>query len=230
MLFELAKMAGWLEGVRAEHVAFGSILGPDKKMFKTRAGKTVKLSDLLDEAEQLARDAVKKKNPDLDPETRERVAREVGIGAIKYADLSSDRIKDYVFDFERMLAFEGNTGPYLMYAHTRCRSILRKAAAEGAGQNGAPIRLSAPAERALAVELCALPSAIRSVEETLAPHKLCGYLFGLATAYSSFFESCPVLRAETPELRASRLSLCELTAKTLSLGLGLLGIAAPERM
>jgi arginyl-tRNA synthetase len=230
MVFEVAKLAGWLDGARAEHVAFGSILGPDKKMLKTRAGENVRLTELIDEAEERALAAVRDKNPDLDPETMTEVARQVGVGAIKYADLSSDRIKDYVFDWKRMLAFEGNTGPYLMYAHTRCRSILRKAAETGAAFEPGPITIEAPAERALAVELLSLSSAVRAVETSLQPHKLCGYLFSLATAYSTFFEQCPVLRAETPELRASRLRLCALTARELAIGLGLLGIAAPERM
>jgi arginyl-tRNA synthetase len=230
MVFEVGKLAGWLDGARAEHVAFGSILGQDKKMFKTRSGETVRLADLLDEAEERALTAVNAKNPDLDPDTRREVARQVAVGAIKYADLSSDRIKDYVFDFDRMLAFEGNTGPYLMYAHTRCRSILRKAESHGLLLCDGPVPLDAPEERALAVELLALAAAIRGVEQGLQPHKLCTYLFELATVYSTFFEKCPVIRAETPDQAASRLRLCNLTARTLALGLGLLGIAAPDRM
>jgi arginyl-tRNA synthetase len=230
MVFEVGKLAGWLEGARAEHVAFGSILGQDKKMFKTRSGETVRLADLLDEAEERALTAVNAKNPDLDPDTRREVAHQVAVGAIKYADLSSDRIKDYVFDFDRMLAFEGNTGPYLMYAHTRCRSILRKAESHGLLLCDGPVPLDAPEERAVAVELLALAAAIRGVEQGLQPHKLCTYLFELATVYSTFFEKCPVIRAETPDRAASRLRLCNLTARTLALGLGLLGIAAPDRM
>jgi arginyl-tRNA synthetase len=230
MVFEVGKLTGWLEGARAEHVPFGSILGTDRKMFKARSGESIKLKDLIDEADQLAGQAVAERYPDLEPETRARVAHDIGIGAIKYADLSSDRIKDYVFDWKRMLAFEGNTGPYLMYAHTRCRSILRKAAAGGSSIELGPLTVDAPAERALAVELLSFATAVRAIEETLQPHKLCTYLFALATAYSTFFENCPVLRAETPALRASRLRLCDLTARTLAVGLGLLGIAAPERM
>jgi arginyl-tRNA synthetase len=150
----------------------------------------------------------------------------VGIGAVKYGDLSSDRIKDYVFDWKRMVAFEGNTGPYLQYAHARIHSIFRKAGgAGGAGE----IQINAPAERALAIELLAFGRALQEVETTLEPHKLCVYLFGLASSFSSFFEACPVLKAEPVE-RASRLALCQLTARTLATGLNLLGIAAPERM
>lgn len=230
MVFQVAKMAGWLDGARAEHVAFGSILGPDGKMLKTRAGESVRLSDLLDEAEERALAAVQEKNPDLAPETRAEVARQVGVGAIKYADLSSDRIKDYKLDFGRMLAFEGNTGPYLMYAHARIRSILRKAAAEGVALEPGPIALGAPQERALAVELLALPSALRAVDTTLQPHRLCSYLYDLASTFTSFYENCHVLHAETAEARASRLRLCDLTARALALGLKDLGIAAPERM
>jgi arginyl-tRNA synthetase len=230
MVFAVAGLAGWLAGARAEHVAFGSILGSDRKMFKTRSGESVRLSALLDEAEERAEAAVLKKNPDLDPETRAAVARQVGVAAIKYADLSSDRIKDYIFDFDRMLAFEGNTGPYLMYAHARIRSILRKAAAEGTGALPGPIALAAPEERALALELLGLGFAVRAVADTLQPHRLCAALYEIATAFTAFYENCPVLRAATPQERASRLRLCELTARTLGLGLGLLGIAAPDRM
>jgi arginyl-tRNA synthetase len=229
MVFEVAKMAGWLAPpVRAEHVSFGSILGDDRKMLKTRSGDNVKLIELLDEAVERAHQAVLEKNPDLPETERLQVARQVGIGAVKYADLSSDRIKDYVFDWKRMVAFEGNTGGYLQYAHARIQSILRKAAADGGAQAGVLV-IAAPAEHALALELLSFGRALSEVETTLEPHKLCGYLYALASSFSSFFDACPVLKSEAEE-RSSRLTLCELTARTLSTGLNLLGIEAPQRM
>lgn len=232
MVFGTVKKAGWLpEGARAEHVAFGSVLGKDKKMFKTRSGDSVKLSTLIDEAVERAGVAVKAKNPDLADDVVAKVAVSVGVGAIKYADLSSDRIKDYIFDFDRMLAFEGNTGPYLQYAHARICSIERKFAEENIDVGAAPrIALADERERRLAVELCELEPAVDAVADTLAPHKLTTYLFDLATTFTSFYENCPVLRAEDPAVRASRLWLCRTTRKTLAVGLGLLGISAPERM
>ncbi|XXX75394.1 arginine--tRNA ligase [Sorangium sp. So ce134] len=229
MVFATAREAGWLKPpARAEHVAFGSVLGADKKMFKTRSGDTVKLSDLLDEAVERATKVVREKNPELDAEASAAVARAVGVGAVKYADLSSDRIKDYVFDWDRMLAFEGNTAPYLMYAHARIRSIFRKAGVES--QRGVGIALGEPAERALALELLRFGAVLEDVAATLEPHRLCGYLFELAGSFTTFYERCPVLRAEGDEVRRSRLALCDLTAEVLAKGLGLLGIEAPERM
>jgi arginyl-tRNA synthetase len=236
MVFAAARLAGWLAPpARAEHVAFGSVLGPDKKMFKTRSGETVRLVDLIDEAEQRATRVIAEKNPDLDEQTRIDVARAVGLGAIKYADLSNDRIKDYVFDWDRMLAFEGNTAPYLQYAHARIRSILRKAEAlpkaEAAGHApGAQLTITEPEERALCLELLAFGSAVHAVADSLQPHRLCTYLYGLATAFTSFYEKCPVLRADSDAQRQARLLLSELTARVLAEGLGLLGIEAPSRM
>ncbi|MBI3207083.1 MAG: arginine--tRNA ligase [Myxococcales bacterium] len=229
MIFSAAKLAGWLPATaRAEHVAFGSVLGADKKMLKTRAGETTRLIDLLDEAVSRARAIVAAKNPSLDAVEQEAIARAVGIGAVKYADLSSDRIKDYVFDWDRMLAFEGNTAPYLQYAHARIRSIFRKG--EAAVPPPSAIVVTEPAEKALALRLLAFPTVVGDVATTLHPHKLCGYLFELATAFSAFYESCPVLKAGTPAERESRLALCDLTARVIERGLGLLGIEAPERM
>ncbi|WP_437333955.1 arginine--tRNA ligase [Sorangium sp. So ce394] len=229
MVFATAREAGWLRPpARAEHVAFGSVLGADKKMFKTRSGDTVKLSDLLDEAVERATKVVLEKNPELDAEAAGAVARAVGVGAVKYADLSSDRIKDYVFDWDRMLAFEGNTAPYLMYAHARIRSIFRKAGVES--PRGVGITVGEPAERALALELLRFGAVLEDVAATLEPHRLCGYLFELAGSFTTFYERCPVLRAESEEVRRSRLALCDLTAEVLAKGLGLLGIEAPERM
>jgi arginyl-tRNA synthetase len=231
MVFAAGRMAGWLvPPARAEHVAFGSILGADKKMFKTRRGESIRLMDLLDEAEERAARVVLEKSPDLDEETRAKVARAVGIGAIKYVDLSSDRIKDYIFDWDRMLAFEGNTAPYLMYAHARIRSIFRKTDDTVETARAHDIAIGQPSERALALELMRFGSVVADVAETLQPHRLCTYLYELATAFTSFYEKCPVLRADTADERLSRLALCDYTARVLAGGLGLLGIEAPERM
>jgi arginyl-tRNA synthetase len=228
MVYATAKLAGWLAPpARAEHMAFGSVLGADKKMFKTRAGETVRLVDLLDEAIQRATQVVSEKNPDLDAESIAKVSRAVGVGAVKYADLSSDRIKDYVFDWDRMLSFDGNTAPYLMYACARVRSILRKGDTDFAH---APIVLGEPSERALALELLRFGAVVDEVAATLEPHRLCTYLFEVATSFTSFYEKCPVLKASTDTQRASRLALSELTARVLAKGLDLLGIEAPERM
>ena len=162
---------------------------------------------------------------------RARWRPQIGIGAVKYADLSNDRIKDYVFDWDRMLAAEGRTGPYLQYAHARIHSIFRRAAEQGVARTAnAAISLREPAERKLALELLDFGNAVIEAGETLRPHRLCGYLYDLATAFTAFFENCPVLKAPDDATRASRLALCELTARALSRGLDLLGIAAPERM
>lgn len=229
MVFAVAQQAGWLvPPARAEHVAFGSVLGADRKVFRTRAGETVRLVDLLDEAVARARTIVAEKSPGLGPADHDRIARMVGIGAVKYADLVNDRIKDYVFDWDRMLAFDGNTAPYLQYAHARIRSIFRRG-----GEAADPkeqVVVAEPAERALALELLGFGTVVATVAETLQPHRLCTYLFGVATRFTDFYESCPVLRADTPETRRSRLVLCDLTARVLATGLGLLGIDAPERM
>ena len=232
MVFATAKEAGWLvPPARAEHVAFGSILGADKKPFKTRSGETIKLMALVEEAEARARRTVEEKAQDRDPAELAALAKAVGVGAIKYADLSSDRIKDYVFDWDRMLALEGNTAPYLMYAHARIRSIFQKAGiAPGAEPPASAIILGEPSEKALALELLRFGTVVADVAASLEPHRLTGYLFELAGAFTSFYEKCPVLRADTEEQKASRLALCDLTAKVLARGLDLLGIAAPDRM
>jgi arginyl-tRNA synthetase len=232
MVFETARLAGWLvPPARAEHVAFGSVLGDDRKMFKTRAGATVRLADLLDEAVARAEAVVADKDPDLDAAARARVAHAVGVGAVKYADLVNDRVKDYVFSFERMLAMDGNTAPYLQYAVARIRSIFRRAEEDGSGLDPtAPIALAEPAERALALRLVSFEGAVRATADALQPHRLCQYLFELATTFTTFYESCPVLRAPSREVRASRLVLCHVTARTLATGLDLLGIDTPERM
>jgi len=228
MVFAVARLAGWAgDGVRLEHVAFGSVLGPDKKMLKTRAGDSVSLAELLSEADTRAGQAVAEKSPELPADEQARIAHAVGMGAIKYADLANDRIKDYVFDWKRMLAFEGNTAPYLMYAHARIRSILRKAGEAGAAPGA--IVIDAPAERSLALALVQLPGILDRAAETLQPHRLCAFLYDVATAFTGFYENCPVLKSDGAT-RASRLALCDATARTLALGLDLLGISAPEQM
>jgi arginyl-tRNA synthetase len=232
MVFQAAREAGWLVApARAWHVAFGSVLGADKKMYRTRVGDSIKLVDLLDEAVERALAVVASKSPGLSADEQAAVARAVGIGAVKYADLSNDRVKDYVFDWDRMLAFDGNTAPYLQYAHARIRSIERKAAAEGmAGASAGSVILGEPAERALALQLLGFAGAVAGAVDSFQPHRLCTYLFELGSTFTSFYEQCPVLVAPSPELRASRLALCGMTAQVLGLGLGLLGIEAPDRM
>jgi arginyl-tRNA synthetase len=228
MVFATARLAGWAgDGVRCEHVGFGSVLGTDKKMLKTRVGDSVSLASLIEEAIARAQTAVAEKAAELPAEEQRRIAHAVGVGALKYADLSSERIKDYVFDWNRMLAFDGNTAPYLMYAHARIRSIGRKAAA-GDGGAGA-IVLEAPQERALALALVQLEGTLDRAAEGCHPHRTCAYLYDLASAFTGFYEACPVLKSDGPT-RSSRLALCETTARALALGLDLLGIAAPEHM
>jgi arginyl-tRNA synthetase len=230
MCFATAAMAGWLpDTVQAIHVSFGSVLDADRKMFKTRSGDRVRLVDLLDEAVERAAASVAEKNPDLDATTRGEVARMLGIGAIKYADLSTDRARDYVFDWERMLAFEGNTAPYLQYAHARIRSIFRRANAADPSPGLVPV-LAEPAERELSLALLGFADAVTSSLSSWSPSRLCTYLYDLASTFTGFYENCPVLKAPTDELRSSRLLLCDLTARVLAQGLGLLGIDAPNQM
>lgn len=231
MLFATARLAGWVpDGVQLEHVAFGSVLGTDGKVLRTRAGEAVSLSALIDEAVARARSIAEETSASLPEAVRARIAESVGIGAIKYADLASDRIRDYVFDWTRMLAFDGNTAPYLMYAHARIRSILARARSRGQPPGTAgPAAVSMPAERALALELLQFPATVLKVGDTLQPHRLCQQLYRIASAFSSFYDACPVLQAED-DTRASRLRICELTARVLACGLSLLGIDAPESM
>lgn len=218
-----------------EHAAFGTVLGEDGRPFKTRTGENVKLTDLLDEAVARAELAVSTKNPSLPADLRRHVAEAVGIGAIKHADLSGERIKDYTFSFDRMLAFEGDTGPYLQYAHVRVRSIFRKAREEQ-GLDEATLdsrpsfTIAAPEEKALALALLRFPSALNAAASSLEPHRLCTYLYELAGAFSSFFQNCPVLKAEDEAVRLSRLRLCRLTGRVLASGLDTLGLVALEQM
>jgi arginyl-tRNA synthetase len=231
MVFTVAAAAGWLvPPAQAVHVTFGSVLGEDRKVLKSRSGETVKLAALLDEAVERASAAVAEKNPDLPAAERAKVARVVGIGAVKYADLSTDRVKDYVFDWERMLSFDGNTAPYLQYAHARICSIFRRAELDRTSVRGLVPLLATAHERALALRLLQLDTAVWDSLERWAPHRLCTYLYDLATDFTAFYEHCPVLRADDEHLRASRLALCDLTARVLERGLGLLGIEAPEQM
>ncbi len=229
MVFAVARAAGWLpDTVRCEHVAFGNVLGPDRKMFKTRSGETVKLIDLLAEATQRASAALATRASTLDDDERRVLATQIARAAIKYADLSTDRQRDYVFDLDRMIAFEGDTGPYLQYAHARLRSIFRRL---GASWDPGTVTfvLADAAERHLALGLVAFPEAVAAALSSLQPHRLSGYLFDLAQRFTAFYESCPVLTAPEPT-RTERLALCELTARTLALGLSLLGIDAPDQM
>jgi arginyl-tRNA synthetase len=230
MVFAVAEMAGWLAPPReAVHVAFGNVLGTDRKMLKSRTGESMKFVELLDEALERAGVAIDEKNPDLTADQRADTVHMIGIGAVKYAELSTDRIKDYVFDWDRMLSFDGNTGPYLQYAHARICSIFRRAEIDRASVRNVDIEVGTPQERALALRLLAYPTAIDTTLETYSPHKLCTYVYDLATDFTAFYEHCPVLKADEP-LRSSRLALADLTARTLQHALGLLGIDAPEQM
>ena len=229
-VFAVAKKAGWAEGVSLEHAPFGTMLGEDGKPFKTRSGGVVKLSDLLDEAEERARKIVEEKNAELPEEQKGEIARTVGIGAVKYADLSKDRNSDYIFSFDKMLALDGNTAPYLQYAYARIRSIFRRAAERGVSLSAqASITLESPFEIALAKHILRLGEILETVSRELKPHHLTMYLYELATRFSGFFENCPVIQSEEP-LRSSRLALCDLTARTMATGLDLLGIPHPEQM
>jgi arginyl-tRNA synthetase len=229
MLFWALRKAGWAPSeVKLEHVAFGTILGADRKAFKTRSGGTVKLADVLDEAVARARGAIEARGRDLSPEELEQISRAVGVGAVKYADLSSDRIKDYTFDYDRMLALEGNTAPYLQYAYVRVQSILRRAGESDL--SGAALMITDPVERQLMLTLLELPRLIAQLVASLEPHRLCTYLYELAARVHQFHEHCPVLKAPDAATRTSRLTLSALAARTLKLGLELLGVTVVERM
>jgi arginyl-tRNA synthetase len=228
-VFAVAQAAGFVgASCQLEHVAYGTMMGKDGKPFKTRSGDTIKLIELLDEAVRRAFELVSQKSPEFDEETRREIAEKVGIGAVKYADLSKNRTSDYVFDWDSMLAFDGNTAPYLLYAYTRIRSILRKREATP-DQEAAQINVSTPEERALIVKLLRLPETLHVVEADYFPSHLGTYLFELAGLFMRFYEACPILKAE-PALRESRLALAELTAATLKEGLDLLGLETLEQM
>ncbi len=246
MVFAVAREAGWIPaGTRLEHAQIGLVLGPDGNRLRTRSGDNVQLSDLLQEAVDRARgilvelDAAAR----FDPAELDTIAEAVGIGAVKYADLSTARESAYVFDWDRMISFRGNTGPYLQYATARIRSIFRRADGEAAASAAHPstahsstgaaaggIAITAGPERALALKLLGLGAVLTGVGETAEPHRLCSYLFDAASLFTTFYEECPVLKAEPASLRASRLALCALTLDVLTLGLTLLGVPIPERM
>ncbi|GAA0602392.1 arginine--tRNA ligase [Kutzneria viridogrisea] len=228
MVFKASEQAGWLDQAhRAVHIGFGSVLGSDGQMLRTRAGSTIKLVDLLREAVDRAA-AVVAERTELDERQRAEVARAVGIGAVKYADLSNDRVKDYVFAWDRMLAMEGNTSVYLQYANTRVLSIIGRAGRSA--PEGTEVVLHAAAERALVVKLLQLPAALAAATEEFAPHKLCTYLYETAAAFSAFYENCPILKAPDDRTQLSRLALAQLTSRVLTLGLALLGIDTPEQL
>ncbi|MEO1129590.1 MAG: arginine--tRNA ligase, partial [Planctomycetota bacterium] len=241
-VFAAATKAGYAQhetgrDATLAHAAFGTVLGEDGRPFKTRSGENVRLTDLLDEAVVRAERAVAEKNPELSLDERRDIAEAVGIGAVKYADLSNDRVKDYVFSFDRMLAFEGATGPYLQYALVRVRSIFRKAEeqlgiddAVFTSADAPAFSIDAPEEKTIALELLRYPEVVRSAASSYEPHRLCAYLYDLATAFSSFFSACPVLRADDDATRLARLRLTRLTGRVLEDGLRTLGITPLERM
>ena len=230
MAFEVARRAGFVhESMQLEHMGFGTMNGADGRPFKTRDGGTVKLIELLDEAEERAYSLVKDKNPDLAEDELRTIARAVGIGAVKYADLSKHRTSDYRFNFELMLSFEGNTAPYLLYAYTRVASIFRKLG-QGFEQVEGQINLQAPQEIDLAGKLAQFAEVLNSVADKGEPHLLCAYLYDLAGLFSSFYEHCPILSSEDAAVQNSRLRLAALTGRTLQQGLQLLGLDTLERM
>jgi arginyl-tRNA synthetase len=227
----IVRKAGYVpDSVPLEHHMFGMMLGKDGKPFKTRAGGTVKLADLLDEALERARRLVAEKNPDMPADELEKLANAVGIGAVKYADLSKNRTTDYVFDWDNMLAFEGNTAPYMQYAYTRVLSVFRKAGIEERALTNASVVIKEDREAQLAARLLQFEETLNVVAREGTPHVMCAYLYDLAGLFSGFYEHCPILSAESEEIRNSRLKLALLTAKTLKLGLDTLGIETVERM
>nr|WP_238938830.1 arginine--tRNA ligase [Vibrio fluvialis] len=226
----IVRKAGYVpEAVTLEHHAFGMMLGKDGRPFKTRAGGTVRLADLLDEAEERAKALIESKNPDLDADEKAEIATTVAMAAVKYADLSKHRTTDYVFDWDNMLAFEGNTAPYMQYAYTRVASIFAKAGVSPDNLTG-DIKITEEKEKALIAKLLQFEEAVQSVSREGQPHILCSYLFELAGQFSSFYEACPILIAEDESVKQSRLKLAALTAKTIKHGLSLLGINTLERM
>ncbi|MEC6744766.1 arginine--tRNA ligase [Pseudomonas qingdaonensis] len=229
-VFAVARKAGFVtHPMDMEHMGFGTMNGADGRPFKTRDGGTVKLIDLLNEAKERAYALVKEKNPQLPEEELRAIAKVVGIGAVKYADLSKHRTSDYSFNFELMLNFEGNTAPYLLYAYTRVAGVFRKLG-KGFDQVEGEIRLQAPQEQDLAARLAQFGEILNNVAEKGTPHVLCSYLYDVAGLFSSFYENCPILAAETPEQQQSRLRLAALTGRTLKQGLELLGLETLERM
>ncbi len=228
-LFAIFRRWSGNDSVKLAHVWFGSILGGDGKPFKTRSGDTIKLTDMLDEAEERALKLVTEKSPELPIEDRREIARIVGLGAIKYADLLPNRQSDYIFSWDKMLSFQGNTAPYLQYSYVRIRSIFRKGGESEVRSQKSEVRLTEPAELGLAKKLFQFGEVVPQLIDDHRPNQLANYLYELASTFHSFFEACPVLKAE-PATRESRLLLCDTTARILRQGLALLGIEAPERM
>ncbi|TWE11326.1 arginine--tRNA ligase [Rudaeicoccus suwonensis] len=227
MAWGAADKAGWIQGTTPIHVQIGNVVGKDGKILRTRSGDLITLQSLVDAALAKANEVVDESRPDLPAEQRATIAHQVGVGAIKYADLSVAHDSGYTFDLERMLALQGNTGPYLQYATARITSILGRA---DAVDPSGPIVLTEPAERALALRLLDFGSVVAQVGESLEPHRLASYLFDLAQTFTTFYDQCPVLKAEDAAVRDSRLALCALTRMVLVRGLFLLGITAPEQM
>ena len=231
MVFEVATQAGFMnESHNSAHVMFGSVMDSDGKILKSREGEAIKLVDLLNEAIFRANQAIAERNPSMDDEQRNAIAKSIGIGAVKYADLSTERTKDYVFDWERMLSFDGNTSPYLQYAHARICSIFRRSQIVRPLPRDTVISLGYEEEALLARRLINFSAMVDESLSTYSPHRMCTYLHSVASAFASFYENCPVLSSEDDGIRMSRLALCDITARTLSTGLGLLGIESPEQM
>lgn len=226
-IFAAARRIGITSDLR--HVAFGSILGEDRKMMKTRSGENVELGGLLHEAMDRALAVVVEKNPDIPAAEQQEVARIIGLGAVKYADLMQHRLSDYLFSWDKMLSFQGNTAPYLQNAYVRIRSIFRKAKESGIDATPAPITIREPVERALALQILQFGEVLHAVLEDQRPNLLCLHLYELADHFHRFYEACPILKSE-PEIRGSRLALAEVTGRVLKRGLSLLGIGVPERM
>ena len=230
MVFSAAGEAGWLPGdVQAQHVKIGSVLGEDGKILRTRSGSSLRLMALLEEAVNTARTVIEELRPDLPEAEREQIAHDIGIGGVKYADLSTAHDSDYTFDLDRMLALTGNTAPYLQYAVARIRSISRKAEAQGITAAAAP-RVENDAERALALALLEFGPTLTAVGAEFEPHRLCAYLFSLAQAFTAFYEASPILKESVEEIRAGRLALAQLCERVLVEGLDALGVNAPEQM
>ena len=241
-VFDAIHLIGWdvtesNTTAKLFHLAFGSVLGEDKKPLKTRSGNNVTLRSLLDEAIDRGTREVLQRASDpgapthgLPAETLHEIGQQVGIGAVKYADLSNDLVRDYVFNLDRMVAFEGNTGPYIQYAHARTCSIIARSDVNFGELAKSSFSVAEPAEKQLALKLLSYGQTVQEIARTLEPHRLCTYLYEIANAYSTFYSHCPVLKAETDAQRLARLKLCHLTQRVLADGLSLLGIAAPQRM